>query len=1441
MKKLISLLLTLTMLASLTCVNVSAYTSYNEDSYYYDDNDYYNDYYDDYYDKNNNDYNDYNDYDNYSNKDSYYEDYQQYSKPQYDYDSTESYTSIPGTTVKRGQKAGEKLRDLGILEGYPDGTLKLERTITRAEFLTMVLRITNNEASDYGNYGSYNVFSDISGHWAASNIVTGVNLGFLQGYPDGTFKPDADISSEEIQTILIRVLNYEESLNSSMAWPANIIAKSSQIGLTKNITNLQGQASRGSAAVFIDNALEIPRMVITGYNTSGNGNYVAVDENATILKDYLGYYKVKGEVSVTSENSSRLDADEFSLDDPKWYFNSDNYGNSSTFSMADRTSANHLLGRSVILYCDDENKVHYIEYVDEYEDGNIFYSTIKRITSNYITVSLDGIDERLRVGKDTTIFIDGYVGDLEDLNTGMFAKFIVTGNQISFLKVFDFTKKDIVITSISGNYISYVDSSGNEGRYNLNNYEGVNVFTGDRQSSVEQLRNNMVASVLINEDDELDFYISTTPSITGQLDRIYDDRIIVDGKSYSLAQYMTYADYSYSSSYYEDDVRVYGIDSASELQAFLGYDITVLFDLEGNARHFTYGDNGENGISLTNIGIVLRKWSSDEDYVRIYNLDTDTYGTYAYTFGTNDNTNKRPLAYNNISSLTDSGYTRSNTWVVGFAANSSQELTEIYKPELTQVLDVTDIYGNRYLQTSSGKYYIDEDTVFITDVEDQYNITRSSYENLTSATNLTGVTAIIVTAPYETSSYATNSAMYVIFVSGGEDIGSEDDDVAVVTNTFKDNNGTGIELYTQNGVEEFTVASNVNTYAYKVGDVVSYRLTTDYREPKVSHLREATLYSGVVANVGASRKSITLTNGATYLVKNNALVFDFTKVDMNYLYRNDIIKNNTTAGSIIRYSKIRYALNSDEQIIAMYILSDDASGEGESATAPTAVITMSPKTDLTPYTSISWAYTNSTSPTGRYIVDAEWQNKYSTYSIGTHTVSLRVKDSYGVWSNWVSMVFKVTADGTDSGIVGSTSTQVETPVAVITMTPGSNITPTTNINWDYKDSSVPAGRTIVDVEWQNKYPTYAIGTHTVALRVKDSYGNWSAWVSKTFTVSNAGTPSTPDEPSGSTNIPVAHITMTPDPATTTITPTTAVTLTSEGSSYRAGSYIANEEWQNRATYYEAGTHTVQLRIRDSYGNWSPWVSKTFTVSAGNQKPTVTGITTNPETIYANQAVSFTPVYVDPDGDSIVETEWDGKSNTYTQGLHVIKVRVQDSKGNWSDWYSKTISVEAPNLPPVIRSITMVPSNATTTSQLTFTYDAEDLDGDSIVDVEWRNYNNRPEYYSAGSQTVKVRVKDSRNAWSDWFTYNFIVANTGSPSRIELSMSPNPQNTTIKTTTDVSFSMDVIAADDISIVNYEWDNKKVNYPVGHQKVGVRGLDKFGNYTDWTYIEFDVVAE
>ena len=97
-------------------------------------------------------------------------------------------------------KAVSSLAKGGYLTGYEDGTFKPNAAITRAEFATIAVRFADEVAS------AGNAFSDISDHWAKDNILKDVNLGWITGYEDGTFRPDELITRAEAMTIINRIL-----------------------------------------------------------------------------------------------------------------------------------------------------------------------------------------------------------------------------------------------------------------------------------------------------------------------------------------------------------------------------------------------------------------------------------------------------------------------------------------------------------------------------------------------------------------------------------------------------------------------------------------------------------------------------------------------------------------------------------------------------------------------------------------------------------------------------------------------------------------------------------------------------------------------------------------------------------------------------------------------------------------------------------------------------------------------------------------------------------------------------------------------------------------------------------------------------------------------------------------------------------------------------------
>lgn len=89
----------------------------------------------------------------------------------------------------------------GIVNGYSDGTFRPEKAVTRAEFLVLALRFSRTPTETAGKY-----FSDVPvSHWAANYIQTAVRNGFISGYSDGSFRPDIQITRAEAVTMLNRI------------------------------------------------------------------------------------------------------------------------------------------------------------------------------------------------------------------------------------------------------------------------------------------------------------------------------------------------------------------------------------------------------------------------------------------------------------------------------------------------------------------------------------------------------------------------------------------------------------------------------------------------------------------------------------------------------------------------------------------------------------------------------------------------------------------------------------------------------------------------------------------------------------------------------------------------------------------------------------------------------------------------------------------------------------------------------------------------------------------------------------------------------------------------------------------------------------------------------------------------------------------------------------
>ena len=87
----------------------------------------------------------------------------------------------------------------GIVNGYPDGTFRPNAPITRAEMAKIIALFAKLEPSAER-------FPDTAGHWAEAYIRLAAGNGWIEGYPDGTFRPNQSITRAETVTMIDRVL-----------------------------------------------------------------------------------------------------------------------------------------------------------------------------------------------------------------------------------------------------------------------------------------------------------------------------------------------------------------------------------------------------------------------------------------------------------------------------------------------------------------------------------------------------------------------------------------------------------------------------------------------------------------------------------------------------------------------------------------------------------------------------------------------------------------------------------------------------------------------------------------------------------------------------------------------------------------------------------------------------------------------------------------------------------------------------------------------------------------------------------------------------------------------------------------------------------------------------------------------------------------------------------
>lgn len=222
--------------------------------------------------------------------------------------SASSFADVVGMTC---QTAIEVLSSLDIVKGKTDEIFEPDSMLTRAEMVTIVLRMMGmHESAD-----NQNVFEDLpSSHWAYANISAAYRLGIINGTSETTFEPDKAVTYEQAVKMVVSALGYTMQAEAGGGYPSGYLSKASQLDILKGVKN-GGDMTRGNMAILVYNALDVPMFM---QNVFGDAEYAESDE--TILSHYLKVEKYAGKALTTtayaqpdSRTGGRLRKDEVAL------------------------------------------------------------------------------------------------------------------------------------------------------------------------------------------------------------------------------------------------------------------------------------------------------------------------------------------------------------------------------------------------------------------------------------------------------------------------------------------------------------------------------------------------------------------------------------------------------------------------------------------------------------------------------------------------------------------------------------------------------------------------------------------------------------------------------------------------------------------------------------------------------------------------------------------------------------------------------------------------------------------------------------------------------------------------------------------------------------------------------------------------------------------------